>query len=222
MAKNLILSLLVLASALGSTLFADDLTEFLRQAESNIDLQAMQGILEGKPGPVESQSAKPEPAKAESQPDKKCPRGGCLTNATIEDEDPSLMVFISFSVPEASWKEHSQVLERLNGAFILRGLPDNSFSEFARKIKHLREAGINAPILIDDEAFAKYRVHHAPTIVLKKGQIHDKVTGNLQIPEALTIFARHGQTASLAKQYTATLLATQTQTSQNSPKVGGD
>ena len=125
------------------------------------------------------------------------------------------MVFISFSVPEASWKEHSQILEQLGGVFILRGLPDNSFSEFARKVKHLREAGINAPILIDDEAFAKYRIHHAPTIVLKNGQIHDKVTGNLQIPEALTIFARHGQTATLAKQLSAKQLSTDLQTSSS-------
>lgn len=96
-----------------------------------------------------------------------------------------LYLFMSFSVPVSSWQDHSVELEKRGGSFVLRGLPENSFEAFAEKIKLLREEGVNAPIVIDPDAFDRYYIDAAPTLVLVKEDSFDKVAGNIPIPLAL-------------------------------------
>ena len=181
--------LIALSVLMGINLYADELTDFIRQAEKTIEQEAQQqliGLLDGSDQIVENG---------------KCPRGGCLTNADFESESSPLMIFMSFSVPEASWKDLSAPLEALGGVFVLRGLPDNSFQCLATKLRHLREQGIKAPVLIDSKAFDCYHVQHVPTTVLVDRRFYDKVTGNLSLLESMRIFSSHGQSHVLAKTY---------------------
>lgn len=123
------------------------------------------------------------------------------TSQTIPSLPGSLLLFISFSVPLPSWKEHSLHLEKTGGAFVLQGLPQNSFSLLSQKLQELRNAGILAQILLDPPAFESYQITAVPTLVLKHDTLSDQISGNLQIPAALAWFARQGSLPALAQQY---------------------
>lgn len=118
-----------------------------------------------------------------------------------------LLVFTSFSVPLATWKETSYHLERLKGAFVLRGLPHHSFEELQKKILEFRKEGIRAEILLDPEAFEKYEITSTPATVLIQDKNHDRVLGNLQIPYVLTLFSESGDTKEEAAHLLQTLEA---------------
>lgn len=115
-----------------------------------------------------------------------------------------MLVFTSFSVPIATWKEHSYVLQKIKGAFVLRGLPNNSFEELSSHILELRKAGVQAEILLDPESFERFEIQSVPSILLQKKDPHDqvvyekivcdKVAGNIPIVSALTLFSEKGDT----------------------------
>lgn len=89
-------------------------------------------------------------------------------------------VFISFSVPTETWKDYSQEMDQ-GGVFILRGVPNNSFSDFALKVAELRREGVYAPIELDPELFLKHSVEVVPTIVFQNG---NRVEGNITLDRA--------------------------------------
>ena len=107
----------------------------------------------------------------------------CLTcrPGTPAQEESDLKVFMSFSVPIESWKDISSQLEKTTGVFVLRGIPNNSFEEFAVKLLNLREAGVLAPIDLDPEAFETHAIDAVPAFVFKG----NKITGNLRCDAAL-------------------------------------
>lgn len=108
-------------------------------------------------------------------------------------EPQKLLVFISFSVPTASWIDWSKELEKRGGVFVLRGLPKNSFQLFAQKIMDLRNSGVNAPVIIDPEAFQMYSIDRVPTVVLREGEKYHKLAGNLSLEAVLRRFNLHNQ-----------------------------
>lgn len=123
----------------------------------------------------------------------------CGTAKPFTEEMPSLLVFISFSVPKATWRELDSQLQSLcdkslrgkplDGAFILRGLPKNSFSELADGIKD-----IGSTVLIDPRPFEEYGINKVPAFVLVKGDKFDKVEGNISLSCALDLIANQGET----------------------------
>lgn len=138
-------------------------------------------------------------SKATSSQETKCPSGGCFEGASTLEDYP-LLVFISFSMPEASLLSFAKELESCGGAFVVRGLPNNSFAEFFNKLNHLKEVGMDAPILIDPDSFEEYEVTEVPTIVLKGEQAFDKMTGNVPASYALETFSEKGEEQYLAKE----------------------
>ncbi len=129
----------------------------------------------------------------------KCPSGGCVASSD-EDLEYPFLVFVSFSMPEASLVSLAQELQHYGGAFVVRGLPDNSFQEFLKRINYLKTLGVDAPFLIDPDSFEKYDVGSVPTIILQEEESFDKVMGNVPLSYALEIFEEKGETKRLAKQ----------------------
>lgn len=111
-----------------------------------------------------------------------------------------IKIFMSFSVPLETWLDYSKVLEKLEGVFILRGLPENSFDVLARKLMEFRKSGINAPIQIDPEAFDQYDITAVPTLVIEDESGQDKIAGNIRLDAALRLVLENGSTQPLAKQ----------------------
>ena len=124
----------------------------------------------------------------ESMPLSKCDMR-CSRDVQSDETEHSLLVFLSFSVPVQSWFALSRELEAHNGAFVLRGAPDNGLKELFLKIKGLREKGVVAPVLIDPESFEKHEIASVPSIILRQGDRFDRVTGNVPIAYALRLFS---------------------------------
>ncbi len=180
------------------------LSSFMLTAEPPIDPRVMEEVLsfvKSSEGIIEEarmiDSKEPSVkedmlfAKTESCDSKSC---------SFSTEEPSgLIAFMSETVSESAWREHSQVLEKSGGRFVMRGLPGNSFVKFIRLVKNYRERGIIAPIEMDPDLFKKYEVQSVPAIVLDDGKHFDKVSGNISLKSALDMFAKSGQTSERAR-----------------------
>lgn len=153
-------------------------------------------------------------SKATSSQETKCPSGGCFEGAPTLEDYP-LLVFISFSMPEASLLSFAKELETYGGAFVVRGLPNNSFAEFFNKLNHLKEMGMDASILIDPDSFEEYEVTEVPTIVLKGEQAFDKMIGNVPASYALETFSEKGEEQYLAKELQCIFLNTSNKCKQS-------
>lgn len=128
------------------------------------------------------------------QEQKKCPCSSeVMEIASEKNSSPyQLFLFTSFSVPVQSWLEHSSFLERAGGSFVLRGLPENSFSTLSRKILDLKRAGVKANIILHPDAFEKYAIKAVPALVVDNGKHHDVACGNHHISDLLTLFSDGG------------------------------
>lgn len=120
------------------------------------------------------------------------------------EKEPEFFAFVSLSIPETTLKQMSKELERIGGSFVFRGMPNDSFSDFIKKVLQFREQGILAPILVDPDAFTQYNVTEVPTFVYLPPSIetlsakelsrdsedtsypkYKKIVGNVSIPYAL-------------------------------------
>ncbi len=57
-------------------------------------------------------------------------------------EDFSLRILMTFGLSDSLWIEYSAGLEKVNGAFVVKGLPNDSCVAFAKKVKDLREKSV--------------------------------------------------------------------------------
>lgn len=91
----------------------------------------------------------------------------CITNKTplllIEDRETKILMFVSFSMPEASLKSLFQETQKHNAVLIMRGLYQGGFMQTAQK---LQELGIT--IDINPELFETYNITSVPTFILLK------------------------------------------------------
>ena len=106
---------------------------------------------------------------------------------------PTLIVFISSSMPRASLKNYALEAKKYeNIVFLMRGLVNSSFISTKDFV-----LGFDGSVQIEEDAFVNYKVLVVPTIVLAKedenGKLtFDKVSGNISIFSALELFAKDG------------------------------
>lgn len=157
-------------------------------------------ILAIKQFDASSQANHPQQKHLE-KPSKKC----SFYTSSLDDQVSTshshnpLLVFISFSVPLETWKEHSYYLQKVQGAFVLRGIPQNSFEALGSKIIELRKAEIQAEVILDPQAFEKYDIQLIPTILLRKEEKYDKIAGNISLPSALSLLSAKGDNQEAAR-----------------------
>lgn len=108
---------------------------------------------------------------------KKC--STCGVGVFRGNEESDLLVFISFSVPDSLWVSLSK--EMNEEVFVVRGLPGNSFVEFARRVAELKKQGMTAPIQINPKLFDEFEVDLVPSFVVRREIGFDKVTGSLSL-----------------------------------------
>ena len=88
-----------------------------------------------------------------------------------------LLVFVSFSMPEASLKSLAQAAEQQNAVLVMRGLYEDSFVKTTNKLKEL---GIGVDI--NPELFTTHQVTAVPTFVsVKSGQPLWRLKGNVTL-----------------------------------------
>jgi type-F conjugative transfer system pilin assembly protein TrbC len=135
------------------------------------------------------------PLLAAANPFQKCISGDCL-----KELETDLFLFVSFSMSDEALLYFSKELERCDGTFVLRGIPDNSFQKLFQKLSHLEKMGVHAPFSIDPDLFEKHSSKAIPTLMLKGEKETDCITGNLSIRDSLERFSLSGDNKALAKQ----------------------
>jgi type-F conjugative transfer system pilin assembly protein TrbC len=111
----------------------------------------------------------------------------CSSFKSTPDNEPSLQVCMSFSVPLQVWKELNDDLAKHHGVFVVKGLPNNSFQAFAGKVLEFRKQGITAPIRIDPKLFEQLKVNQVPQFVVKQKDEMHTVSGSLTIPYVIDL-----------------------------------
>lgn len=84
-----------------------------------------------------------------------------------------LMIFVSFSMPTESLKRIVAQARKVGASVVLNGFKENSLQKTAMAIKDLGEMGGN--VLINPNAFVKYKVQVVPVVVLVKADAIDQV-----------------------------------------------
>ncbi|HHV7523712.1 TPA: type-F conjugative transfer system pilin assembly protein TrbC [Burkholderia orbicola] len=91
----------------------------------------------------------------------------------IARKTDDLMIFASFTMPRESLKRVVKQANRVGATVVLRGFKDNSLKETTLAINALGEGSGN--VVINPNAFTKYKVKAVPTLVLAKAESLDQV-----------------------------------------------
>ncbi|MBP7189657.1 MAG: type-F conjugative transfer system pilin assembly protein TrbC [Rickettsiaceae bacterium] len=127
----------------------------------------------------------------------------------------SIKVFVSSSMSEKLIKDYIAEAKKYKASLIFNGLVDDSWLKTQKFVMNLLEKeSQNVSIVINDEDFRDYGVTAVPTIVLTKEdgldfhggnsasrKVFDKVTGNVGIRGALSLFSEEGDLAEYAKSF---------------------
>lgn len=109
------------------------------------------------------------------------PCKNCLLEK-IQTIEPKIYVFMSFSVPDETWLSLGKELEKNAGVFVLRGLPNNSFQELARRIAQLKKKGLNAEIQLNPLLFKEFGINAVPAFLTSSQEL---IKGNISLEYAL-------------------------------------
>ncbi|AIL12616.1 hypothetical protein IM40_02275 [Candidatus Paracaedimonas acanthamoebae] len=110
-----------------------------------------------------------------------------------EEKTPTVLVFASFSMPQATIKKLASDLKKIGGALVIQGLIKNSFKETALTLQKLGE-----DVLLDPTLFEKFNVTSVPTFIIFEGDlkddhfIYDRLAGNVSLRFALEKVTQEG------------------------------
>ncbi len=102
----------------------------------------------------------------------------------------AVFIFMSFSVPENVWLELDKTNSNINEMFVVRGIPNNSFEAFGKKIAALKEKGFCSSVEINPELFNKYEIKNVLSFVVTDGENFNEVSGNISLQTALEIIEK--------------------------------
>jgi type-F conjugative transfer system pilin assembly protein TrbC len=101
------------------------------------------------------------------------------TVAQDSDLENGILVFVSFSVPEAALKVLSHQAKKYGAKLILRGVVDGSFR---RTAELMRKIAVDDDMFVHPELFKKYGIERVPTFVkVKNGEEVDRLGGNVDL-----------------------------------------
>lgn len=183
--KRMLLALIVIFSPI----HAD---EWIQMALQNVDTKAEEWFKEHLKENL--RAIKPETNVLNSMAHGKIGKK-CSSSSTIDpDVQHGVSIFMSFSLSDATWIALSRELESVGGAFILCGLPENSFAYLSKRLKHLSEKGVRAPVILNPQEFSKYGIEKCPAFIVKDEKGFDILYGNISLLAALQLIAERGET----------------------------
>ncbi len=146
------------------------------------------------------------------------PRLGQAGRPSSGDAVPAPVIFVSFSMPEASLRALMEEAARAGTALVLRGLVDGSMERTVARIRDLAGPGdAGAPgtprpaLAIDPTLFERFAVDKVPTFVLPLEPLvpctpeecpvppHLKVAGAVSLAYALEVMAREATGTALGE-----------------------
>ena len=117
-----------------------------------------------------------------------------------------VLVFMSLSVPAASWRQWARDAARAGAPLLLRGVADGGLRETMKAVGE-RLGGAEAGVAIDPRLFRLFGVERVPAVAVVPGGVapcrsrgcagdppppHDLVTGNIGLAAALETIAIEG------------------------------
>lgn len=118
-----------------------------------------------------------------------------LEEKSAEDRYPSLLVFVSFSMPMEALKALGHQVNKAGGKLVFRGLVDGSFPKTSEK---MRELGVDA--LIDPTLYRAFEIKACPVFLLldkpmpssDEKPLYDQLSGHVSLHHALDTFRKNG------------------------------
>lgn len=164
---------------IGSEAFSEDHTAFaLKQAE----------LLQAEANKLITSGDVTEELFATNKPKQSCssflftshPKlGGIPTGKKI-------LIFVSFSMPEASLKSLVEEASKHNAVLVMRGLYEDSFAKTAQKLKDL-----NLTIDIHPELFETHGITSVPTFLeIQNNKATQRLSGNVSLSFCLSKFGK--------------------------------
>lgn len=126
-------------------------------------------------------------------PERKSCGGSISESSEAEGKYPTLLVFVSFSMPMDALKQLGDQVKKAGGSLVFRGLVKDSFPLTAQK---MRELGVEA--MIDPTLFEAFQVQTVPTFVMLSKPLqdmeqlpsYDQLNGHVSLKHALDTFQR--------------------------------
>ena len=127
-------------------------------------------------------------------------------NLAGRPDSAEILVFLSLSVPVASWAQWARKAARAEVPLVLRGVDSEGFRATVKEVGK-RLGGADAGVAIDPRLFRLFGVDRVPAVVVVPGGVppcrsrgcssdppppHDLVTGNIGLMAALEAIADEG------------------------------
>jgi len=132
-------------------------------------------------------------------------------------EDPSLYIFVSFSMPDPLIRDYLQDALRFGGRVVVRGLVDGSMPKTQQKLASLIEEDESRRIgaSVNPRAFEAFDIQVVPAIALGERSVkrcdtedcvvqagvHDIIYGSVSVQYALEEFASRGDVRAKARKH---------------------
>ena len=130
-------------------------------------------------------------------------------NAGGRNATADILVFVSLSVPAASWRQWAHDAARTGAALVLRGVGEGGLPGTAKRIGD-RLGGVEAGVAIDPRLFRLFGIDRVPAVAVVPGGVppclsrgcaedpappHDRIAGNTGLVAALRAVADEGTVA---------------------------
>jgi type-F conjugative transfer system pilin assembly protein TrbC len=110
---------------------------------------------------------------------RECGGGLRLPSAKEGDSGNGILVFVSFSMPEAALRILSHQAEKYGAKLMLRGVVDGSFQKTGEA---MRKILMDCDLFVHPELFKKYAVKRTPTFIkVKDGKEIGRLCGNVDL-----------------------------------------
>ena len=145
--------------------------------------------------------------------------GSVVSGLTARARGPEVIIFMSLSAPEASWRQWSREAARIGAPLVLRGLSPGGLQATVKRIGPYLDHGSGAAI--DPRLFRLFDIEVVPAVAVVPGGVppctsrgcttdpappHDRVIGNIGLEAALeTVAAEGGAARTTARRHLAKL-----------------
>jgi len=116
-------------------------------------------------------------------------------------QEPEILIFVSFSMPEQSLKLWAEQASKINGKLLLRGFLENSWLRTTTKVQTLFDNN-DVELFIDPEAFERFDIQTVPAVVVTEPDncrtescllpSFDIVAGDTSVEDALKAILNKG------------------------------
>ncbi len=135
-------------------------------------------------------------------------RGSASQHASQRKSGSRLLVFVSFSMPDASLRALGEAAHKAGASILFQGFSENSIPVMGTHVRRVFGEDMEIGFGIDPTAFSRFEVTAVPTVIALKEPLktcrtrhckedvtpaHDRMTGNATLPFILESIAARGE-----------------------------